>query len=308
VERLRQERAPGKQPDKKQAPEENERDGAIVDGVALAEITEKMLVDEVKPEEALRLARGGIAQRCENVPGSGDQEKNERAGEEAHAQQMTQVASEKQKKENYRSGKYQANKALCQDVERYGGGETPTGEKRGTLLLPADEEEIHPKADPEANEDIRNGDARKEIRSKRGSAYDCGPKSGLVREKSPTGEKQEQKQGENAQTLWEASLPITDSEETEAGRHGPIGERGFFEVADAVFVKSHPVVPEQHFSPCFGMRSVGVIKERRRENSGNVDEYPEKKDGRDGGPKAARRHKAHSGDIVGEKSPPVLDC
>ncbi len=41
-----------------------------------------MFVDEVEPEEAVMVSNGGIAQAGQDVPGSGDDEKQEQSGEE----------------------------------------------------------------------------------------------------------------------------------------------------------------------------------------------------------------------------------
>ena len=67
-----------------------------------------------------------------------------------------------------------------------------------------------------------------------------------------------------------------DAEEFEAGGHGPVEERGFFEVADAVGVEGDPVVAEEHLAGDFGVDGVGVVEEGwSDEGEAGVEEEPE---------------------------------
>jgi hypothetical protein len=67
-----------------------------------------------------------------------------------------------------------------------------------------------------------------------------------------------------------------DAEEAEACGHGPVEERGFFEIADAVGVEGDPVVAEEHLAGDFGVDAVGVIEERRgEEGEAGVEKEPE---------------------------------
>ena len=67
-----------------------------------------------------------------------------------------------------------------------------------------------------------------------------------------------------------------DAEELEAGGHGPVEERGFFEVADAVGVEGDPVVAEEHLAGDFGVDGVGVVEQRGgEEGEAGVEEEPE---------------------------------
>ena len=61
-----------------------------------------------------------------------------------------------------------------------------------------------------------------------------------------------------------------------AGGHGPVEERGFLEVADAVGVEGDPVVAEEHLAGDFGVDGVGVVEQRRgEEGEAGVEEDPE---------------------------------
>ena len=67
-----------------------------------------------------------------------------------------------------------------------------------------------------------------------------------------------------------------DAEEFEAGGHGPVEERGFLEVADAVGVEGDPVVAEKHLAGDFGVDGVGVVEQGRgEEGEACVEEEPE---------------------------------
>ena len=62
----------------------------------------------------------------------------------------------------------------------------------------------------------------------------------------------------------------------EAGGDDPIGERGFFEVADAVGVEGDPVVTEEHLAGDLGVDGVGVVEQGRSdEGETGVEEKPE---------------------------------
>src|SRR6185437_6674869 len=74
--RLNQERGPRHQPNQHQPPEENDRHRVIVRGIALIEIAQKMLIDEIEPEKASRLALRRIAEPRQEVPRRGDHQEN----------------------------------------------------------------------------------------------------------------------------------------------------------------------------------------------------------------------------------------
>ncbi len=77
----RKEEAPGKEPDEVEAPVEVAGELVVVHGDAPAEEAEEVLVDEVEPEEAVAVHAAGVAQAGEDVPGGGDGEEEEHAGE-----------------------------------------------------------------------------------------------------------------------------------------------------------------------------------------------------------------------------------
>ena len=55
-----------------------------------------MLVDEVEPEEAVAVQAAGVAQAGKDVPGSGDGEEEEQAGEGFEAAPVAEFAGERE--------------------------------------------------------------------------------------------------------------------------------------------------------------------------------------------------------------------
>lgn len=79
----------------------------------------------------------------------------------------------------------------------------------------------------------------------------------------------------------ETCAPGISAEEFHPCGHAPVRERSFFEVADAVFVKSDPVMAEENVAAGVGVGGVHIVLQGRGEESGTVDEEPkEKKDGK----------------------------
>ena len=66
-----------------------------------------------------------------------------------------------------------------------------------------------------------------------------------------------------------------EAEEAEAGGDDPVGERGFFEVADVVDAKGDPVAGEGHLAGGVGVGAVGIVEDGRGEEGGEEEEEPE---------------------------------
>src|SRR5260370_19401012 len=139
-----------------------------------------------------------------------------------HLQEVAQVAREEQKDEDDGAGEDDADESLGEDVESDYRGDAPAGKQRGFFGLPAVEEEIESDADPQADSDVRNQDAREEIRSARGEENHGGPEAGLRRQEAAAGEAQEEGERENAQGKREAGGPPGEPGETR-GAGGPPG-------------------------------------------------------------------------------------
>ena len=92
----REEEAHGEEPNDVEAPVEGGGELVVVARDAAAEEAEDMLVDEVEPEEAVAVDAPGVAQAGEDVPGGGDEEKEERAGEWFEAAPVAEFAGERE--------------------------------------------------------------------------------------------------------------------------------------------------------------------------------------------------------------------
>src|ERR1700720_241271 len=84
----------------------------------------------------------------------------------------------------------------------------------------------------------------------------------------------------------EAGAPGVDTEEFNAEGDAPIGKRGFFKVADAVFVKSDPVVAEEDFTAGVGVGSVDIVLKGRGEEARAINGEPQEKEDDERGPGA----------------------
>src|SRR5438270_840833 len=84
---LGQENHPGRQPQYGECPKDEKRDRIVSRRNSLAQISKELLVNKVKPEEALDGSRAGhlgwIANRRKNVPGRSNRQKHQRARKQA---------------------------------------------------------------------------------------------------------------------------------------------------------------------------------------------------------------------------------
>jgi hypothetical protein len=65
------------------------------------------------------------------------------------------------------------------------------------------------------------------------------------------------------------------SKEFKARGYGPVQEGRLFQVADAIYVESDPIVAEHDFAGRFGMNGVSVIEERGPKKGGAIGDHPE---------------------------------
>ena len=86
-----------------------------------------MLVDEVEPEEAVAVHASGVAQAGEDVPGGGDGEEEERAGEGFEAAPVAEFAGEGEVEDGGGKEEDDGDQALGEDGEGEGGPD----ERRG---------------------------------------------------------------------------------------------------------------------------------------------------------------------------------
>ena len=87
---------------------------------AAAEEAEDVLVDEVEPEEAVAVGGSGVAQAGEDVPGRGDGEEEEGAGEGFEATPVAEFAGEGEVEEGGGDEEDDGDQALGEDSEGQG--------------------------------------------------------------------------------------------------------------------------------------------------------------------------------------------
>ena len=85
----------------------------------------------------------------------------------------------------------------------------------------------------------------------------------------------EEREEEDADGLGEMGGEGVEAEDAEAEGDEPVGERGFFEVADAVDVEGDEVAGEGHVAGGAGVGGVGVVEQRRGEERGEEEDEPE---------------------------------
>src|SRR5215470_13823801 len=85
---------------------------------------------------------------------------------------MAQPSGEQKKQHHGPDGKYQPDQAFGQNVERHGGGDTPTQPARwflaGVGLFKSREEKVETERQPQRHGHVRKEDARKDKRAETG--------------------------------------------------------------------------------------------------------------------------------------------
>lgn len=126
-------------------------------------------------------------------------------------------------------------------------------------------EQVESRTEEEGEQDFGDEDAGEEEDAKGREDGEAGVEGGLALEGcgGPTiAEKSEEKNGE---ALGEMRGEGVEAEEAERDGVEPVGERGFFEIADAIHMEGDPVAGERHVAGGTGVGAVGVVKQRRRE-------------------------------------------
>ena len=118
-----------------EAPVEVAGELVVVARDAAAEEAEDVLVDEVEPEEAVAVHAAGVAQAGEDVPGRGDGEEEEGAGEGFEAAPVAEFAGEGEVEDGGGEEEDDGDQALGEDGEGEGGPEEVGVEIRRCGLL-----------------------------------------------------------------------------------------------------------------------------------------------------------------------------
>src|SRR5712692_9002137 len=102
---------------------------------------------------------------------------------------MPQIAGEQKKEPDRGKGKHKSDEALRQHVQRAGNSQPPAVHTRRARFLQCAQKKIQRQEKPQADEDIRNQKARKEIRPKRESSGDRRVESSGLTEVAPSDNK-----------------------------------------------------------------------------------------------------------------------
>ncbi len=104
-----------------EAPEEVAGELVVVHGDALAEEAQEVLVDEVEPEEAVAVHAAGVAEAGEDVPGGGDGEEEQNAGEGLEGAPVSVLAGEGEIDDGGAEEEDEGYEAFGEDGEGEGG-------------------------------------------------------------------------------------------------------------------------------------------------------------------------------------------
>ena len=135
---------PGHDPENEVEPEEPDGGEAVVVGDAFGEEAGDVLVVEIEPGPAAGCRKsdaggesdGRIAERGEDVPGSGDEEEDGGACEEMEFEEEMELFGDREVEQDEGDGEDESDEALGEDVEGHDGGEGEAGEEWGRFYFP----------------------------------------------------------------------------------------------------------------------------------------------------------------------------
>ncbi len=137
------------------------------------------------------------------------------------------------------------------------------------------EEEVEGGAEQEGEQDVRDEDAGEEEDAGGGEDGEAGVEGGLALEGFGGPAVAEQREQEDGDGLREMGGEGVEAEDAEADGDDPVGQRSFFEIADAVDAQGDPVAGESHLAGGVGVGGVGVVEQGRGEERGEEDDQPE---------------------------------
>jgi hypothetical protein len=137
------------------------------------------------------------------------------------------------------------------------------------------EEAVESDGQEEREQDLGDEDAGEEEDSGGGEQTEPRVKSCALAEGPPRPMVAEQRQKKDADGLGQVGGEGVEAEQAEAESVEPVGERGFFEVADAIDVQGDEVAGEGHVAGGVGVGGIGIVEQRRREERGEEEEKPQ---------------------------------
>src|ERR1700687_946775 len=114
---------------------------------------------------------------------------------------------------------------------------------------------------PEPHENIGNEETSEDVRSE-GEACGQGrvPAGGFI-ESAPANEVHSDDQCKHSQCKGQSCRPVMNAEKFEAHRDRPVKERRFFEIANAVSMKRHPIIAQHHLARRFSVHRIRIIQQ-----------------------------------------------
>ena len=248
-----------------QQPEGGERDRVVVGRVALAEVAQEVLVDEVEPEEAL------VPPARQDVPRRGHGQEEQDSARRAHPPDAPPTASQQHEGEENPQREDDPDEPLGEHRQRHPRVEdvSPT---RIDLPEIDPQEAVERHGQKERQHDLGDHDPREEVDAK----PDADGQAGVQARPIPAHPAAEiingQDQEDRAQGQRQPGRELRNAEDFVRRGHRPIHERGLLQVTDAVDVERDPVTALDDLAGRLGMRRVGVVLQRRRPGAAYVDQ------------------------------------
>ena len=141
----------------------------------------------------------------------------------------------------------------------------------GLAVFEAGDEEVERERGEEGEQDLGDEDAGEEEGSDAGEHAEGGVEGGAVAKGAACPDPGEDGAAEDSEREGQVGGEDVVAEEAVVDGDDPVGERGFFEIADAVDVEGDPVSGLGDVFGDLGVGGVGVVEQRRREERGDVD-------------------------------------
>src|ERR1019366_6552145 len=139
-----------------QSPENDQGDRVVIGWNALAQVTEKLLIDEVEPQEAARLSRRWILQRGCDMPRRRNDQQNREAREQPYAQQVFEISGQNQIQPDNCRRKHHADQSLGENIQGGGCRQSPARKSRRRFFVQSSQEEVKTERKPQRHQQVRN--------------------------------------------------------------------------------------------------------------------------------------------------------
>ncbi len=288
--RRREEQAPGKEPDQLAQPVSKPRLLVVVMRIALAQKAQNMLVHEIEVEESMHMPRRGnvahgislirVAQAGEYVPRRRDGKKEHNAGEESQLAPAPPLARDEQVRNNGGDEEDRGDKPFGE--HRNGQGRVCKVQALRLSIFQSGKKCVKRESEKESKQRFRNQKAS-EQKDAGGSEYGQGCiKRGAISIRPSRPCPCKNGAGKYRERHGQVSCKSVVAKEVIIDRGQPVGQRRLLEVANAIDGKRHPVAADGHVLRGVGVRSVGVVEQRRGKQRGKVNREKDEQEQRPG--------------------------